>query len=297
MSGHSLDRRQALGSILVGSTAVALGGSALAAPTKRILFFTKSSGYEHSVISHKKSKLGFAEQRLIELGKKHGFTVEATKDGRVFDGDLDQYDGFAFYTTGDLTSPGNDRQPPMTPKGKAALLSAVRSGKGFIGFHCASDSFHAKGKREENQSGSQIDPYIRMLGGEFIRHGRQQKATMRVADPKFPGIEPAGSSFVMHEEWYALKNFAPDLHVILVNETAGMVGDVYQRPPFPSTWARAHGKGRVFYTAMGHREDVWTNEIFESLVLGALRWTTGQVDADVTPNIRRVTPDAWVLKK
>ena len=52
-----------------------------------------------------------------------------------------------------------------------------------------------------------------------------------------------------------------------------------------------HGKGRVFYTSMGHREDVWENPKYQGLLLGALGWATGKDDVDVTPNIKKVTPD------
>ena len=65
---------------------------------------------------------------------------------------------------------------------------------------------------------------------------------------------------------------------------------MYQRPPFPETWARMHGKGRVFYTSMGHREDVWENPKYQGLLIGALAWATGKVDASVEPNIQQVTP-------
>jgi len=67
---------------------------------------------------------------------------------------------------------------------------------------------------------------------------------------------------------------------------------MYQRPPFPSTWARLHGKGRLFFTAMGHREDVWTNPAFQQILLGGIAWALGNVDADITPNVRQVTPKA-----
>jgi len=53
-----------------------------------------------------------------------------------------------------------------------------------------------------------------------------------------------------------------------------------------------HGKGRVFYTSMGHREDVWKSDIFENVVMGGLAWTVGNVDADVTPNLEQAAPDA-----
>ncbi len=63
-----------------------------------------------------------------------------------------------------------------------------------------------------------------------------------------------------------------------MQQTKGMAGPMYQRPPYPSTWARRHGAGRVFYTSMGHREDVWTDDAFATLLMGGLRgpWAAGR---------------------
>jgi type 1 glutamine amidotransferase len=101
--------------------------------------------------------------------------------------------------------------------------------------------------------------------------------------------------FDLNEEWYALKNFAPDLQVILTQDTQGMKGEMYQRPSFPATWARKHHKGRVFYTSMGHRDDVWKSQIFQDLLLGALSWVSGNVEADITPNLEKASPQASEL--
>src|SRR5262249_13311125 len=148
--------------------------------------------------------------------------VTCTKDGREFLPEtIAKYDAFLFETTMDLTKEGGDHNPPMPPEGKKALLQAIADGKGFVGCHCASDTFHSPGSRDKNQDSEHIDPYIAMLGGEFIIHGSQQKARMRVVDHEFPGTEGL-QDFDLLEEWYALKNFAPDLHVILVQQTDGM---------------------------------------------------------------------------
>jgi uncharacterized protein len=263
---------------------------------KHVLFFTKSSGFEHSSIKRKGDELSHAERVLTELGQKHGFDVTCSKDGSLFTREnLQKYDAFFFYTTGNLTEAGGDKNPPMTAEGKQAFLDLVREGKGFIGTHSASDTFHTEPDLPGNASryqnyGEKADPYIRMLGGEFIKHGPQQVAKMTVVDPKFPGMDQAGSSFELMEEWYSLKDFAPDLHVLLVNETEGMRGPEYQRGPFPATWARRHGRGRVFYTSMGHREDVWTNPLFQSILLGGLAWAVRNVNADVKPNLAAAAP-------
>lgn len=69
----------------------------------------------------------------------------------------------------------------------------------------------------------------------------------------------------------------------------------YQRPPYPSTWAHLYGKGRVFYTSMGHREDVWMSPLFQEILFGGIDWALGRVDADNTPNLTQVAPRAGEL--
>jgi uncharacterized protein len=260
---------------------------------KKLLFFCRSAGFEHSVVKRQGGAASYAERIMMDLGNKYGFEVTTSKDGRIFDKDYESFDGFFFYTTEDLTTEGGDKEPPMSAQGKKNFLEAIAAGKGFAGSHCASDTFHSPGNRMK--SSEQLDPYIKMIGGEFIRHGSQQNATMTVTDPKFPGLDKAGDKFDLHEEWYSLKNFAPDMHVILVQETKGMKDTDYDRPPYPATWARRHDKGRVFYTSMGHREDVWANPIFESVLIGGLKWILGEVEADIPANIDKVTPQASVL--
>lgn len=272
-------------------------GFAAEAPRRKLLFFTRSQAFQHSAIARKGDDLSFAEKTLTELGAKNNFDVVCTKDGTVFDGDLSSYDAFMFYTTGDLTKKdGSDgEKPPMSPEGKQKLIDAVMAGKGFLASHCGSDTFHTKGDRRTEQPWDDRDAYTQMLGGEFISHGPQQVARQVVASPNFPGLSGVGESFSVNEEWYSLKNFADDLHVILLQDTQGMNGGDYQRPPYPSTWARQHGKGRVFYTSMGHREDVWTNPTFQQILLGGLSWSFRNVDFELTQNLKEKTPGARVM--
>jgi uncharacterized protein len=276
---------------------------------KKVLFFSKSSGFEHDAIKTLDNpKFGFAFRVLKDLGEKNNIEFTFSKDGSLFTKDyLAQFDAFFFYTTGDLTLAKNsptqgDGNPPMSAAGKQALLDAVAAGKGFVGTHSAADTFHAPGNKDHGPAryesdGAKTDPYGKMLGGSFIKHDAQQKARQIVADPKFPGVSALPPDFGPHEEWYSLKNFASDLHVVLVQDTSTMDGPSYKRLPYPATWARMQGKGRVFYTSMGHRDDVWTNPGFQSVLMGGLNWALGRVDADVTPNIDKVTPEANVLPK
>lgn len=297
--------------VVVGTFA----GGASAQEKKKVLYLTKSSGFQHSVITRDAKdpmKPAHAEQILMDLGKQHGYEVTITKDADVFNdpATYKAYDVFAFYTTGDLTQ-GSDKktrdgklihtEKPMSAEGKQMLLAAIKDGKGLIGFHCASDTFHSpnymKGAGGSKFGRSeQVDVFIDCVGGEFCGHQDQAYATMRFVSPDFPGLK-GFKDFTMFEEWYSLKNFSPDLHVILVQDTAstknqkGERQSDYQRGDFPSTWARQYGKGRVYYTAMGHREDVWTNPIFQQVIMAGLDWAAGKTEMDVTPNIAKVTPD------
>ena len=278
--------------------AIGLAFSASDAKKPRILFFTKSSGYEHSVISWKTGRPSYAEKVLLDLGARQGWDFEFSKDGSKFSKDyLAQFDAVFFYTTGNLLEEGTDKQPPMSAEGKQALFDFVKAGKGFIGTHSASDTFHTnnealKGPDRYLNHGDKADSYVRFLGGEFIKHGAQQVAKNSVTDAKFPGFEKVGPEYAFQEEWYSLKDFAPDIHVLSVIDAPSMTGDEYKRPAYPSTWARKEGDGRVWYTAMGHREDVWTNPTFQSILIGGIQWALGQVQAEVPANLKETAPQA-----
>ncbi|MDB5303587.1 MAG: hypothetical protein JWM97_1136 [Phycisphaerales bacterium] len=252
---------------------------------KKVLFFTKSSGFEHPVIRRAKpDELSYAEKTLVEMGKKIGCEITATKDGGYFTPDrLAGFDAVVFYTTGDLTTPGTDKQPPIPKEGVDTLIKWVESGKGFLGLHSADDTFLTP-------AGGPVHPYIKLVGGEFNKHGSSQNAKIIAADKSFGPIKDL-ADFELIEEWYKVRNLSPDLHIILVQDTQSMSDPQYrQLKPYPQTWARSQGTGRVFYTSMGHREEVWKNPNFEKIVLGGLSWVTASADADVKPNLKETAP-------
>lgn len=274
---------QSLGAWILG------GGAALTAQSDekrrpRILFFSRSVLFEHPVVRREGQSLSLAERLFSEMAGRIGLDVECTKDGTVFDGDLDQYAAVVSYTCGKpadlMKSEGKDGSPPLSERGWKKLDAAVRGGKPFVAIH----------------------PGIWLLpeaaGADCLGHGNQQVARIEVASTRFPGVEGLGESFSLLEEWFSLVRFAPDLHVILVQDCEGMNKEkpadrrCYDRPPFPATWARMYGQGRVFYTSLGHREDVWTSKLFEQVLLGGLAWALGRLETDITPNLARVAPRA-----
>lgn len=299
-----LDRREFIktGAVCAGSAALPLQISAAA--KKPVLVFTKSSGWEHDVVKRANGKLSVVEQAITSLGDKQGFNVTCTKDGTIFDSkDFHKYAAAVFFTTGDLTTVGTDKNPPMSARGKQSFLNAIQNGLGFVGVHAASDTFHTQPDPQDNSNryiahGENSDPYLRMLGGEFITHGsspRLQDAKIIVNDPKFPGLEGVNSPFTFNDEWYSLKDFRTDLHVILTLDTKGMIGKPYERPPYPMTWARMDGKGRVFYTAIGDRPENWSNALFLNLLGGGIRWAIHEVNASLDHNLTQVAPGYNVI--
>jgi uncharacterized protein len=297
-------RRQFVKTGAVVAATAALPSRIFAAKKKSVLVFTKSSGWEHDVVKRVDGKLSIVEQAITSLGSKQGFDVTATKDGGVFDSkDFHKYAAMLFFTTGDLTTVGTDKNPAMSAQGKQSLLNAIHDGLGFVGVHAASDTFHTPPDPEDGSNryiahGDKSDPYLRMLGGEFITHGsspRLQTTNIIVNDPKFPGLEGVTSPFTFNDEWYSLKDFRTDLHVILTLDTKGMSGKPYERPPYPMTWARMEGKGRVFYTAIGDRPENWSNDLFLNLLGGGIRWAIRDANASLDQNLTQVAPGYNVI--
>ena len=278
---------------------MALGAKAYPAAKKSVLVFTKSSGFEHQVVKRSGSQLSIAENAVTELGKKNGFEVTCSKDGRIFDSqEFRKHNALFFFTTGDLTTTGTDGNPPMSAAGKQAMLGAIEGGLGFVGCHAASDTFHTQPDPQDLSNryiahGAQSDPYLRMLGGEFIIHGghpRLQTAELIVNDPTFPGLQGVKSPVSLNEEWYSLKDFAPDLHVILTVDTKTLHDKCYERRPYPVSWARMHGKGRVYFNAIGDRPENWQESFFLNAMAGGLRWSIGEVEAKLTQNLATAAP-------
>jgi uncharacterized protein len=296
---QSINRRKFLQASAIVGAGLALPESLLGRKKKSVLIFTKSSGFEHQVIKTTPGHPSILEQAVKALGDQHGFEITASKDGRIFDSpDFKKNAAVLFFTTGDLTKPGTDGNPPMSPVGKQALLDAIHDGLGFVGVHAATDTFHTEPDPDDRSNryiahGDQEDPYLRMLGAEFITHGstpRLQAANVIVKDPKFPGLKGVTSPVKFTEEWYSLKDFVPDIHVILALDTQGLSGEPYQRAPYPVTWARMHGKGRVFYTAIGDRPENWSNPFFLNLLAGGIRWSIRDAKASLDQNLKQAIP-------
>ena len=250
--------------------------SAQAATPKTLLVVTVTKGFRHSSIPT-------AEKILADLAKTSGaFTVDyARNDQEIADKmspeALKHYDGAIFAnTTGDLPLP--DRQ---------AFIDWIKSGKAFVGMHSASDTFHG------------FPPYIEMLGGEFQTHHAQVKVDCQNHDLKHPATRHLGAAFTVFDEIYLQKNFHRDqVHVLLALDA-----HPNEKTPgfYPIAWCKEFGSGRVFYTSLGHREDMWESdtpekfkrenskeisEAYQKHILGGIQWALGLEKGDARPQAK-----------
>ena len=172
------------------------------------------------------------------------------------------YDVVMFNTTGEL---------PMHAAQKAALLGFVAAGGGFVGVHSASDTFY------------EWPEYGAMLGGYFDGHPWHQEVSLTVEDGAHPVTRHLPASIRVYDEIYQVRDWArDDVHVLLSVDTRSvdMSADGINRTDgdFAVSWTRAHGDGRVFYTALGHEPDVWRDKRFTAHLVGGIRWAAGIAD-------------------
>lgn len=247
---------------------------------------SKSSGFEHASIAREDGP-SHVELVLARIAEEHGFDLVSTKDaGLISSAGLKSFDAVVFYTTGDLTERGGgdglfagDGEPAMSETGVAELRAWIEAGGGFLGFHPASDTFHGPGDT--------VSPYTDLLGGQFLGHGRQFEGHLRIVDPEHPTMARIPADWTVKDEWYTFKNVREEsMHVLALLDTSSdaFEQEIYDRDDYPVIWCRSFGAGRVFYNAMGHREDVWDNEIFQRAFVDALHWAIGKSDLEAAPN-------------
>lgn len=259
------------GALILGLTATNSAAAAGTEPQgkKRLLVVTESRGFRHGCVTRKGDELSLVEKTLTEMGNKSGvFEAVCTQDSRnaITAENLKKFDAVFFYTTGDL---------PLSDTQKADLLSFIRSGKGFAGSHSATDTFYG------------WPEYGKLIGGYFDGHPWHQLVTVAVEDTKHPATRHLGKSFTITDEIYQFR--APydrgRLHILLRLDM-GSVKNPGKRTDRDNAlaWTHEYGKGRVFYTALGHRDEVWKDERFQKHMLGGLCYVFGLDKADATPS-------------
>ena len=187
-------------------------------------------------------------------------------------------DGVIFAnTTGDLPLPD-----------KEGFIKWIEEGHAFMGMHSASDTFH------------QFPGYGQMLQGEFKTHGKQVPADLVAGDTAHPANGGIGQKWdLKQEEMYEMKDGSHDrakLRALWFLRHHPQ--DVAKLEYAPVSWCRMAGTGRVFYTSLGHREDLWsddpalpgrinpveTSKQYQAHILGGMQWALGLAKGEATPN-------------
>jgi len=238
---------------------------------KRLLFIGQSKDWEHDSVS-------YAAGTLWRLGHDSGlWETYIYTDCRPItkkplprnQKNLDYFDAIAFFTSGELD---------MDDSQKADLLAFIKDeGKGFLGIHSATDTFH------------NWPAYGDMIGGYFDEHPWGTfNAPLIVEDPNFPGMQDMPPSFTLRDEIYQIKDFSPGKVRVLLRLDANKVDlhnpKVHRTDKnFPVIWARTYGKGRVLYNGLGHVEAVWDRPDFQKMLTEQLKWVMGDIPGDATP--------------
>lgn len=218
----------------------------------RVVVVTHTAGFRHASIP-------VAEQTLDALARASGaFAVQFCRtadDVRAMlsPSGLAGFDAVVFAnTTGNLGLPD-----------VGAFVDWVASGHGFAGMHSAADTYH------------DAPAYLDMLGNEFLTHGAEATVDALVETPSHPASAPLGARFTVFDEIYRFtrqNRGAVTMLLSLDRSPADGLPDQNQSADLPLAWAKSHGRGRVFYTALGHRDDVWRDPRYQQHVLGGLRW-------------------------
>ena len=276
---------------LAGAPALPLRGQTPA--RKTLLFLTHASLYKHP-------SLAPAEAAVSEYGRSGGFDVTTREGYKQEPAELDmsfltpeylaQFDGLMLMTNGNL---------PLTEAQKRAIVDYVRNGKALVGVHCASLTLY------------DYPEFGEVLGGYYRRSiiptaiVGQKLGVLKVEDASHPATKMFGGSWPVAEEFYQFGTavwdaskpteqisqvgrlhipmaFSRDrVHVLLSLDTektdlSDLGPEVVKGGDYPQAWSRTFGKGRSFYTSLGHREDIWsTDKKFRAHVTGGIRWALG----------------------
>jgi len=254
---------------------------------KRLLFLTHAGLYKHASLEP-------AERAVTEWGREAGFEVVSPEGFRLEPEQFDfsfltpeylaGFDGIMMMTNGNL---------PMTEAQKAMIVDFVRNGGGFIGVHNASLTFY------------DYPEFGEMLGGYFRRAIQQGKLfVLKVEDPDHPATRMLGPSWPLVDEFYLFGTapwdparpeenvdvlfdnripvgFSRDrVNVLLSIDTehtdVSGLPDMEPGGDYPQAWSQTFGQGRSFYSAIGHRADIWTNDpVFRAHITGGIRWALG----------------------
>jgi len=245
--------------LAVVTNLVTLGDDSAKSVPPRLLVLTRSYGFEHDVVRRSSAENpSLVEQTLAQWGQDEGFDAVLSRDTAEFEPDrIARFAGVLLYTTGDL---------PLTPPQRTAFLAAIEAGMGVVGVHSATDTFYS------------WPEYGALIGGYFDGHPWHEKVRVRVENRSHPATRLLGANFDIVDEIYQFR--APydrarvSVLLSLDTESVDLARPDVRRTDrdFALAWTREQGRGRVFYTALGHRPEVWSDPRFGAHLRGGIAW-------------------------
>ena len=238
--------------VVVGFAGIAAAAPASAAESKpRILVFSHSTGYRHASIEP-----GVAA--LQGLGAREKIEVVASEDPNLFSAaGLRDFDAIVFVSTStDSKKPESEwLQGPR----RDALQAFVRRGGGIVAIHAAADSHY------------HWPWWGRMIGGHFARHPEgTPQGDLRVVDRRHRAVRGVDPAMRRTDEWYYFDDYNPEMDLLVTLDPAS-IGEKDVNPN-PISWAQEFEGGRVFYTAMGHTAESYSDRNVLAHLAGGLKW-------------------------
>lgn len=235
---------------LIG-VAFATSGSAHAPNQKRVLLFTYTTGYRHASIEP-------GSKAIIVMGKQQHITIVRSEDPNVFStSGLKGYNAIIFLST--TTDPKRPESEWFQGDRRTALQEFVHSGGGIVGIHGASDSHY------------HWPWYQQLIGARFLRHPQgTPTGTIKIVDRTHPSTRELAAKITRTDEWYYFDDYNPEMH-LLVTVDPQTIGQEDVNPN-PISWTHTFEGGRVFYTAMGHTEESYSDPSFMKHLAGGLNW-------------------------
>lgn len=274
-----------------------------AAEPKRVLLVTHSGGFVHnSVTAAEKvlNKIGPANDLKVTTFRYTGPTTgeafekakksfkQSTKEditaeqcGRINKETLKNYDCVLFFTTGSGPQKGN--VGPLTPEELTDLKDWVKAGGAFCGTHCATDTLYDTS-------------YGELIGGYFKTHPPGlQGIVLHVDDPAHPAAAGFTDGMKYKDEIYVFTDSPysrEKVHVIMSVQKGqfdGVLNEIKAKNKnfdvektgrkdgdYAISWVKNYGKGKVFYTSLGHQKEVWEDEKFQKHLIAGMKWAMGE---------------------
>jgi type 1 glutamine amidotransferase len=254
---------------------------ALPADIKRpaILVFSKTNAFRHE------EAIPAANAMFANLAKEKGWGYFQTENGAAFSPEiLSRFDAVVFNNvSGDV----------FTPAQREAFKTWLENGGGYVGIHAAGDNSHEKWGWYMND----------LIGTVFTQHTMKpqfQQATVHVEDAKNPVTQGLPASWQHTEEWYSFdKSPRAKGYGILVTvdektyNPEGMFGKDLHMGDHPMVWWHCMGKGRVLYSAFGHRAEAYAEPEYRRLLTNAATWAMHQQGSECgSPPASPATPAA-----